>query len=157
MSDSSTATILGRVPSGIFILTHGIGQDGTGMLASWVMQAGFDPPMVSVALGLGRYACERLTADQPFVLNIVGESDKFLMKHFAASFDPGQNAFEGLDVSQSSHGVPILSAAIGHLECEPVGHVDSHDHRLFLAKVVGGRLATDQPPWVHIRKTGGHY
>ena len=127
------------------------------MLASWVMQAGFEPPMITVALGLGRPACDRLTDSQPFVLNLVGEADKVLMKHFAAGFKPAEAAFEGIQVSQSSSGVPILEAAIGHLECEPADHVDAGDHRIFLAKVVGGCLATDQPPWVHIRKSGGRY
>ena len=42
--------VLGRVPSGIFILTVGTGDRATGMLASWVMQAGFEPPMVTVAV-----------------------------------------------------------------------------------------------------------
>ncbi|MBI3469346.1 MAG: flavin reductase family protein, partial [Planctomycetes bacterium] len=32
--------ILGRLPSGVFILTARDGTDETGMLASWVMQAG---------------------------------------------------------------------------------------------------------------------
>ena len=157
MSESSPDAILGRVPSGIFILTHGTDHDATGMLVSWVMQAGFDPPMVTVALGLGRHACERLTDGQPFVVNVVGEADSFLMKHFATRFEPGQAAFDGLDISHSARGVVILGAAIGHLECEPTGHVDSQDHRIFLAKVVGGRLATDQAPWKHVRKTGGRY
>ncbi len=157
MSDSPFDAILGRVPSGIYILTHGTDSDATGMLASWVMQAGFEPPMVSVALGLDRPACDRLTDSQPFVLNVLGEADKVLMKHFAAGFKPGQPAFDGVDVAHAASGAPILKAAIGHLECEPVGHVDAGDHRVFLAKVVGGQLTTDQPPWVHIRKTGGHY
>ena len=52
------------------------------MLASWVMQAGFEPPMVSVAVKQGRYVCDWLTEGQPFVLNLVGEGQKKLLKHF---------------------------------------------------------------------------
>ena len=71
-------SVLGRVPSGIFILTVGSGPRATGMLSSWVMQAGFEPPMVSVGVKLGRYVCDWLTEGQPFVLNLVGESQNRL-------------------------------------------------------------------------------
>ncbi|HEX5471677.1 MAG TPA: flavin reductase family protein [Lacipirellulaceae bacterium] len=159
MSKSKTFdAALGHVPSGIFILTIGTGPRSTGMLTSWVMQAGFEPPMVSVAVKLGRYVCDWLSEGQPFVLNLVREGQKELLKHFSQGFEPGQPAFEGLEVTHCARGVPIVKVALGHLECEPTGHMDSGDHRIFLAKVVRGRLndAGDRP-MVHIRRSGAHY
>jgi flavin reductase (DIM6/NTAB) family NADH-FMN oxidoreductase RutF len=150
--------VLGRIPSGIFILTVGTGPRATGMLSSWVMQAGFEPPMVSVAVKLGRYVCDWLTQGQPFVMNVVGESQTKLMKHFAKGFEPGEPAFEGLEITHCARGVPILKDAVGHLECEPVRHIDSGDHRIFLANVVRGKLRdADNTPKVHIRKSGSKY
>jgi flavin reductase (DIM6/NTAB) family NADH-FMN oxidoreductase RutF len=149
---------LGHIPSGVFILTVGTGKRATGMLASWVMQAGFEPPTVSVAVKLGRYVCDWLSEGQPFIVNIVREGQKRLLQHFAHGFEPGQPAFEGLEITHCARGVPIIKDALGHLECEPAGHIDSGDHRLFLAKVVRGRLAdTDNRPMVHIRKSGSKY
>ena len=149
--------VLGRVPSGIYILTIGPGERATGMLASWVMQAGFSPPMVSVAVKQGRYVCDWITDRQPFVLNLVGESQGAYLKHFGRGFEPGEPAFEGLEIDYCPRGVPKLKDALGHLECEPTEYVDSGDHRIFLAKVVRGALCTDEPPMVHIRKSGAHY
>ena len=150
--------VLGRVPSGIFILTVGSGSRATGMLASWVMQAGFEPPMVSVAVKLGRYVCDWISEGQPFVLNVVGESQKDLLKHFAKGFEPGVAAFEGIPMTHCARGVPVLKDSLGHLECEPVRHVDSGDHRVFLANVVRGKLVQpDGKPMVHVRKSGANY
>ena len=149
--------VLGRVPSGIFILTVGSGERATGMLASFVMQGGFEPPMVSVAVKLGRYVCDWITEGQPFVLNVVGEGQSKFLKHFSKGFEPGAPAFEGLSISHCPRGVPILNDAVGHLECEPVSHVDSGDHRVFLARVVRGKLLRDLPPMVHIRSSGAKY
>jgi flavin reductase (DIM6/NTAB) family NADH-FMN oxidoreductase RutF len=157
MTHDSMSAVLGRIPSGIFILTARHGQDETGMLASWVMQAGFEPPMVSVAVRRDRYLAEWLLTDSPFVLNLVAQGHKPLLSHFGRGFEPGQPAFEGLSITRSSHGVPVLSDIIGHLECEPAGHVDTGDHRIFVARVTGGALAADEPPMVHIRKTGMKY
>ena len=150
--------VLGRVPSGVYILTVGTGARATGMLASWVMQAGFEPPMVSVAVKLGRYVCDWLSEGQPFVLNVVAEGQKHLLRHFYKGFEPGTPAFEGLAITHCARGVPILSDALGHMECEPVRHSDSGDHRIFLAKVARGRLAhADAHPMVHVRKSGSNY
>jgi flavin reductase (DIM6/NTAB) family NADH-FMN oxidoreductase RutF len=150
--------VLGRVPSGLFILTVGTGQRATGMLTSWVMQAGFEPPSITVAVKHGRYVCDWITEGQPFVLNLIGEGQSQLLKHFSKGFEPGEPAFEGLEIETCARGVPILKVAVGHLECEPTGHVDSGDHRVFVAKAARGRMShTDTKPWVHIRKSGANY
>jgi flavin reductase (DIM6/NTAB) family NADH-FMN oxidoreductase RutF len=149
--------LLGRVTSGIYILTIGRGAPATGMLASWVMQAGFEPPMVTVAVRRGRYVEEWLAAGEPFVLNIVGEGQKHLLKHFGKGFEPGEPAFEGLEVETGANGVSFLREAVGYFECEPTSHVDSGDHRIFLARVTAGELLADAAPMVHIRKSGAHY
>jgi flavin reductase (DIM6/NTAB) family NADH-FMN oxidoreductase RutF len=149
--------VLGRIPSGIFILTVGDGERATGMLASWVMQAGFEPPMVTVAVKQGRYVGEWISQGDPFVLNLVADEQKHLLKHFGKGFEPGEPAFSGLAVRSAGNGVPALSEAIGHLECEMADCLESGDHRIFLARVSDGALANDLPPMVHIRKTGAHY
>jgi flavin reductase (DIM6/NTAB) family NADH-FMN oxidoreductase RutF len=159
MSIETATQVLGRIPSGIFILTAKDGDHATGMLASWVQQAGFEPPAVTVAVRKDRYVCEWLSKLQPFVLNIVGAGEKSLMKHFAQGFEPGEPAFDGLETTPSADDVPILAAAIGHLACKPLRYVDSGDHRIILAEVSGGGSATESPgdPKVHVRKTGAHY
>lgn len=157
MSLTALEQALGAVPSGIYILTIGTGSRATGMLASWVMQAGFDPPTITVAVNQSRYVTEWLTAGEPFNLNLVGEGQTALLKHFGRGFEPESPAFEGLECKPCKRGVPILSGAIGHLECEPTCHVDSADHRIFVARVVRGKLQAEAKPMVHIRKSGKRY
>jgi flavin reductase (DIM6/NTAB) family NADH-FMN oxidoreductase RutF len=154
---SDPFTTLGRVTSGIYILTIGQGEQATGMLASWVMQAGFEPPMITVAVKKGRYVAEWLEAGEPFVLNVVAAEQKHFLKHFGSGFEPGQLAFDGVHVEAAANGVPFLVGALGHLECEPVRHFDSGDHRIFLARVTAGNLHSDAAPMVHIRKNGANY
>ena len=157
MPDRSIDKILGRIPSGIYILTVGAGERATGMLASWIQQAGFHPPSITVAVQRDRYVCEWLTEGRPFVVNVLGEAQKEFLAHFGRGFKPDEPAFEGLTVTHCARGVPILSDALGHLECERGEFMDSGDHRIFLARVVRGRLADDGQPMVHIRKSGAHY
>lgn len=149
--------ILGRLPSGVFILTARDGAQETGMLASWVMQAGFKPPMLTAAVQQGRYLGEWLTAGHQFALNQLAAGQKSLLRHFARGFAPGEPAFDNLQFEYTAAGVPILLGTVGYLECVPKGHIDSGDHRVFLAEIVDGRLSGDAEPMVHVRKSGMHY
>jgi flavin reductase (DIM6/NTAB) family NADH-FMN oxidoreductase RutF len=153
----SFSPVLGRIPSGLYVLSVRQGDEETGMLASWVMQAGFEPPMVTVALRRGRMVTEWLTAGAPFVLNLLSQQQKAMLGHFGRGFDRGEPAFEGLDLQRTAQGLPVLAGAVGHLECMPVNHLDSADHRVFLAEVIGGRLLNEERPLVHVRKSGLHY
>lgn len=149
--------VLGRVASGVYILTIGQGERATGMLASWVMQAGFEPPMVSVAVRQDRYVAEWLAAGEPFVLNILAAEQKSWLKHFGKGFEIGEPAFDGFEVRRADNGATVLSEARGYLECQPVSHIDSGDHRVFLANVTAGDLSRPASPLVHVRTTGAHY
>jgi len=151
------SSVLGRIPSGVFILTARHGEQETGMLASWVMQAGFDPPMVSVAIRHGRYLADWLRSGTPFVLNILSEGQAKTLRHFGRGFAPGEEAFDGIDLRRTPEGLPVLASAIGHLVCEPTGSIDSGDHHVFLARVTSGSLASAAKPMVHVRKTGMKY
>jgi flavin reductase (DIM6/NTAB) family NADH-FMN oxidoreductase RutF len=157
MDNSPIAKTLGRLPSGLFVLTvHHQGQE-TGMLASWVMQAGFDPPMVSVAVRKGRYVAKWIDAGAPFALNLLSEGDKATLRHFARGFEPGEPAFDGVEILRTSRGVPVLPATVGYLECKMASRVDSGDHCIFLAQVSNGSCAEKLRPMVHIRNNGLRY
>src|SRR5438309_245363 len=93
----SYAAALGRIPSGLFIVTAGHGDAATGMLASWVQQCSFDPPQISAALRRDRHLSEMLSPDAPFIINIVASGHTQFLRHFGKGFGPQESAFEGLE------------------------------------------------------------
>lgn len=158
MADEPYQRVLGQIPSGLFILTARQAERETGVLVSWVMQAGFAPPAVSVALRSGRLACEWLESGAPFVLNLLPTDDKTLLKHFGRGFGTGEDAFAGLEIDRTSGGLPVLRNTVGHLECRPLGSVESGDHRVFVAEIMGGAAGDDaKAPMVHVRRSGLKY
>jgi flavin reductase (DIM6/NTAB) family NADH-FMN oxidoreductase RutF len=127
------------------------------MLASWVQQCSFDPPQISLAVKPGRYAADLLTSGAAFAVNIVGNGQPDLVKHFGKGFGPAEPAFTGLDVYHTADGVPVLRAALAHLDCRVAVRTGAGDHDLVIGRVVAGRLHGDGQPAVHIRKSGAHY
>jgi flavin reductase (DIM6/NTAB) family NADH-FMN oxidoreductase RutF len=154
---SSVSPVLGKLPSGMFVVTTRNGERETGMLSSWVMQAGFNPPAITIAVRQNRYVAEWLTQRCAFVLNLLEQGQTQLLRYFSRGFPPDERPFDSLNVDRTANGIPILRDTLGYLECEPRLHVDSGDHRIFMAVVTGGNLATSCEPMVHIRRSGMHY
>lgn len=158
MSDApSFAAALGRIPSGLFILTAGVGDEATGMLASWVQQCSFDPPLVFIAVKRDRHFSSVLKSEASFVVNIIATGHTKFLGHFGKGFGPAEAAFDGIDVQPSDQGIPILVGAAAHLECRVMQRFTAGDHDLVIGRVVGGRLHSDESPFVHVRKSGLHY
>lgn len=156
MPPSQLSGVLGRLPSGLFVLAARRDDEEDGMLASWVMQAGFEPPMISVALRKDRRLAEWLAAGTPFVLNLLADDQQSLVRHFSRERAPG-TALSGLRLKRTAAGLPVLEATVGYLECEPAGKIDSGDHHIFLARVLSGHLSNGARPLVHVRKNGMKY
>jgi len=153
--------VLGRTPSGLFILTAR-GPDGaeTGMLASWVQQASFEPPTMTVAVNRKRYINDWLETGAFVALNLLGETQKSVLGHFARGFDPGAPAFEGVATVRTPQGIPALAAALGWLEGRVTGRLEAGDHSICIIELTAAgshnALETERP-WVHIRKNGFNY
>jgi flavin reductase (DIM6/NTAB) family NADH-FMN oxidoreductase RutF len=153
----SLAAALGRIPSGLFVLTARHGDRETGMLASWVQQCSFDPPQVSVAVNKGRDVLDQLADGTAFVLNILPEGAKGLVGHFGKGFEPGDDPFAGLKVTRERETPPVLLAAHAFLACRVANRFDAGDHVLVIGRVVAGAVLNPGQPTVHIRKNGLKY
>jgi flavin reductase (DIM6/NTAB) family NADH-FMN oxidoreductase RutF len=153
--------VLGRTPSGLFILTaRNADGDETGMLASWVQQASFDPPAVTVAVNKKRFLNDWLADSPRVVLNLIGETQKQFLGHFGRGFDAGVPAFEGMNVIRNAERPPALSDALGWLAGDVTDRVDAGDHMLYVVRITEagrGPALDSEKPWVHVRKNGFSY
>jgi flavin reductase (DIM6/NTAB) family NADH-FMN oxidoreductase RutF len=153
----SLAAALGRIPSGLFVLTARHGEHETGMLASWVQQCSFDPPQITVALNKERDVLRWLADGASFVLNVLPEGAKALVSHFGKGFALEEQAFAGLDIVRHRGPAPVLRDCHACLVCRVVGRCDAGDHVLVLARVLSGEVLNEGKPTVHVRKNGLKY
>ena len=155
--DRQLAAALGRVPSGIFVVTVAQGNLATGMLASWVQQCSFRPPRLSVAVKPDRAIVQWLPIGAAFTLNILESSQTDIVAHFGKGFALADDAFRDLAVERREAGGPILTEALAFLDCQVVERVPAGDHDLFIADIRAGGVLDEGQPMVHIRKNGMHY
>jgi flavorubredoxin/flavin reductase (DIM6/NTAB) family NADH-FMN oxidoreductase RutF len=150
---------VGRIVGSLCVLTAKEGDRSSAMLASWVSQASFNPPGLTIAVAKDR-AVETLThTGNKFVLNILKEGNHLgLMKHFLKPFGPGQDRFADVAAQETESGSPILTDALAYLECSVQNRMESGDHWLVYATVENGKLLdNDGVTAVHHRKSATHY
>lgn len=147
---------LGRIPSGLFAV--GTVHEGRrlGMLCSFVEQAGFEPPMISIALGVDRPLRRALEQGALFSINILGKEDKKLLAVFASG--RVEDPFAEFELVPNAHGVPQLADALAWLACRPCGSVAAGDHIVHVAEVLAGSLHREEgEPMIRVRKNGFGY
>ena len=153
---------LGRVPSGLFVVTWREADRDRGMLASWVMQAGFAPPMVTVAVAPGRALLAAIEAGSAFVVNVLAERQRPLLARFGKPPGPEEDPFAGIGVGRAPCGAATIHEAAAWLECRlvsrTVGSAETpSDHVIVLAGVTAAGAEWDVQPLVHVRKNGLRY
>lgn len=157
--DTDLDRALGRLSNGLYILTAKKGTMTSAMLASWVIQASFQPLGIAIAVAKDRAIESLLQVGDRFVLNVLEEgNDRQLMKHFLRRFPPGADRFAGVRTVTATNGSPILAEALAYLECEVTSRMACSDHWLVYSTVQAGRVAKlDALTAVHHRKVGNHY
>jgi len=156
---TSVEQAVGRIVGSLCVLTAKEGDRSSAMLASWVAQASFNPPGLTIAIAKDR-AVETLThTGNKFVLNILKEGNYLgLMKHFLKPFGPGQDRFTDVAAQEAENGSPILTDALAYLECSVQNRMESGDHWLVYATIENGKLLdNDGLTAVHHRNSATHY
>lgn len=149
---------LGRLASGVFIVTADSGSQKDGMLATWISQISFTPPMIAVAVHPDRPISKDLKPGSKFVVNVLAKSNNDIFKNFAKPHQEGMDRFEGLELLTDFDGGPAFKNGISCLACEVQEIVEPGDHRVVLAKIVDGRILNKEAePMVHFRKDGFQY
>ena len=154
-----TAKAVGRLVGSMCIVTTKKDEVSGAMLASWVSQATFNPPGLTVAVAKERAIESLLFKGNSFVLNVLPEGKHIpLMKHFLKPFAPGEDRFEGVATAEAENGCPILSDSLAYVECQVSNRMECGDHWLLYAVAEQGNvLQPDGVTAIHHRKSGTHY
>jgi flavin reductase (DIM6/NTAB) family NADH-FMN oxidoreductase RutF len=145
---------MGRIPSGVYVVTAKEGERKVGMLASWVQQVGFEPPSISVAVHPDRELYAAIETSGCFTVNVLSNQNMNLMKNFSR-YSPDQ--FDDVVCSETNCGI-TLEDTVAVMQCRVLQKITAADHHLFIAEVVdGGVMTKEYEPMVHLRKSGFNY
>ena len=158
--DGDLDKALGRLSGGLYVVTARQDERASAMVASWVSQASFDPPGITVAVAKDRAIEALLQVGDRFVLNILREDNyQDLMRHFLKRFPPGEDRFAGVNTLDGvANGGPVLGDALAFLGCRVSQRMEGPDHWIIYGEVEQGNVSeTEARTAVHHRKVGNHY
>lgn len=134
-----TGQAVGRVVGSLCVITTTRDGRRMGFLTSWVSQASFNPPGLTISVAKDIEAEVLSHAGERFVLNILKEG-RNLQRNFLKRHAPWEDPFDSLAISETSDGAPILLDALAYLECTVQNRMESGDHWLLYATVENGKV-----------------
>lgn len=133
---------LGRLSSGLYVLTTTKGGVSNALLTSHVAQASVEPWGVSIAIAKDSMMDIEMEVGDRFVLNVLREDNyKALTVHFLKRFAPDSDRFAEINTQTASNGCPILTEALAYIECEAASRMECGDNWVIYATVDSGRVS----------------
>ncbi len=162
--DGDLDKALGRLSGGLYVITaeqgEGLNQRRGAMIASWVSQASFNPPGLTVAVAKDRAIETLMQVGDRFVVNVLKQDNyQSLLRHFLKRFPPGADRFKGVNILKDiALGGPVLNEALAYLSCRVEKRLEGPDHWIIYGIVEQGNIAdAEGRTAVHHRKVGNHY
>ncbi|MFT4640993.1 MAG: 3-hydroxy-9,10-secoandrosta-1,3,5(10)-triene-9,17-dione monooxygenase reductase component [Verrucomicrobiales bacterium] len=158
MDKERVGPALGQVTSGLYIATASVEEEPIGMLCSFVEQAGFYPPMITIALAPDRRLVEVVTqSDRGLLgLNILSTENNGLIGPFANPNN--EDPFHEVDLIENAYQLPQLKDALSFLVCEYKNEMPAGDHHVYLFEVLDGHLMDRRlEPMMRVRRNGFSY
>ena len=134
-----TGQAVGRVTGSLCVLTAQQDDTRLGVLTSWVSQASFNPPGLTIAIAKDQTADLLAHTGEPFVLNILKQG-KNLRRYFLKPPGLGDDPFAAIATETATNGCPVLTDALAYLECTVQNRMECGDHWLLYAVVDQGKV-----------------
>lgn len=134
----------GKMTYGIYVLTTFHEKTVNGMVASWVSQVSYAPPLIMVAVHPNRYSHNLIEESGHFALHVLAQDQADLLKRFKRP-DPTAK-FASVPWNRGKTGCPILSSCLAYMECEVKAIYSPGNHTLFIGEVKDAQRFSDEVP-----------
>jgi flavin reductase (DIM6/NTAB) family NADH-FMN oxidoreductase RutF len=127
-------TVLGRLPTGVVIVTGGDIDSPSGLVVGSFMSVSLDPPLVAVCPAKTSSSWPAIQAAGHFCANVLHHEQEPLARTFSRS---GGDKFAGVPWRHApSTGAPLLEGVAAWIDCKIHDTIEAGDHWLVLGEVL---------------------
>lgn len=150
--DAATArTILERFPYGLYIVTVTHDGDEHGMTANWITQASFEPPMLAVAIENTSGTISLIRDAHHFAVSLLTTEQRDLAAKLGRTL-------KGVKTKPAPAAqTPVLTEAVGWVECRAVATLPAGDHTLVLGEILEAGVENGDAEPLTLKAAGLRY
>ena len=123
---------------------HIVGVAGEGradaFTAAWVMQASFDPLLLTLSINREHASYPLLQAGRSFVVNVLKQDQLELARSFGTESGRDRDKLARVRWRPGRGGAPILQDALAYFDCHVEASLPAGDHDLVLGRVLDARV-----------------
>ena len=140
---------------GAYVITSKHGDDYCASTVTWVSQASFEPPMISVCIKKESHTYDVIKSRGEFILHILSHEQKDFAATFFKQAELSGNTLNG-KIFKLDEDLPVFADIPAYLKCKVLDVNEIGDHPLFLSEVVDAHHENNVLP-LELRKTGWKY
>tara|TARA_Y100001970_G_scaffold293138_2_gene438050 strand:+ start:21925 stop:22407 length:483 start_codon:yes stop_codon:yes gene_type:complete len=156
LNEEAKKVLLRKIPHGLFICGVRENENVNGFTASWVTQGSFKPPLVVLAVRSEGSSHGIIERTGMFSLNVIKSTQKDLASVFFKPQTGLGGRFDKVAYVLGENGLPLLTDAVGGIECFVIGSVFHGDHSVFVGEVKTAVLNEDVEA-LDLKSTGWNY
>lgn len=148
MSVDAFTAIFDRLDRELWLITARAGDRCSGLIASYVSRISLVPelPRVTVAIAKHHFTHEIIEASNEFCMHLVDEDTIDWVWRFGIPTGRETDKLRGLATSTGARDSPILTGALGWLDCRVEARMDTGDRTVYLAEVLDARIERTAAP-----------
>ena len=156
MDEAAKKAVLRSFTYGLYVVTLNAGGQVHGFTANWLTQAAFEPPSLVMAVENDSRSLEMLRVNPVFAVNVLESGQRELAGTFGRSSKKVADKMQGIAYHTGVTGCPLLTAALGSLECDATILQECGDHTLVIGRVIEAALQREAQP-LTMSETGFRY
>ena len=156
MDETAKKTVLRMFTYGLYAVGVHDGDQVNAFTANWIAQASFDPPMVMLAVESDGRSIDMMRAAGVFAVSVYERGQRELAGHFGRRSKTHPDKMAGIPWEPGVTGAPLLTDALGHLECRIRGELPAGDHTVFIGEVIEACIRRKGEPLLQ-QETGFRY
>lgn len=144
--------LMGNYPTGVTVVTT-VDENGTplGLTVNSFASVSIDPLMILWSIDKRVSSYEPFTKADKFAVHVLADDQGDICSLFAMK---GTDRFGSCEWKTSEHGLPIISGALGVLQCKTHQVVEAGDHSILIGEVIDIVSEQKDPLLYHRRKFG---
>ncbi len=137
MDTDAKKSVLRKFTYGLFAVTAKDAESGHGMVANWLTQISFEPPLLALAVEHDSHMRMLIDMHGAFAVNVLESGQRDLAGQLGRTFAKHPDKFKEVGWKPGPvTGSPVMEAALGWVECRVINEETAGDHILYIAEVV---------------------